>query len=89
MGCNQMRVIELPRKDFLKAATKEIEIIPDYRIAALVEVALSRRKNGKLRYSFGPAVVFLLYTGLGLGELLELEWLDIDFDGGSVNISKI
>ncbi len=88
MGYNRMMGVELPRKDFFVVMTKEIEVIPDDKISALVEVALSRRKNGKLRYPSGPAIVFLLYTGLRLGELLALEWTDIDFEKGIMRIWK-
>ena len=88
MGYSRMTGVDLPRKDFFTIKTKDIEVIPDDKISALVEVALSRRKNGTLKYPSGPAVVFLLYTGLRLGELLALEWTDIDFEKGIIRIWK-
>lgn len=42
--------------------------------------------NGKKRKMFG--VVLCLYTGLRIGELLALEWDDIDFQKGIITVSK-
>ncbi len=42
--------------------------------------------NGKKPKMFG--VVLCLYTGLRIGELLALEWNDIDFQKGTITVSK-
>lgn len=42
--------------------------------------------NGKKPKMFG--VVLCLYTGLRIGELLALEWGDIDFQKGIISVSK-
>lgn len=42
--------------------------------------------NGKRSKMFG--VVLCLYTGLRIGELLALEWGDIDFQKGIISVSK-
>lgn len=42
--------------------------------------------NGKKAKMFG--VVLCLYTGLRIGELLALEWNDIDFQNGIISVSK-
>lgn len=42
--------------------------------------------NGKKAKMFG--VVLCLYTGLRIGELLALEWSDIDFQKGIISVSK-
>lgn len=42
--------------------------------------------NGKKPKMFG--VVLCLYTGLRIGELLALEWRDIDFQKGIITVSK-
>lgn len=88
MAYNRMTGVELPKRDFFAVKTKQIEVIPDDKIETLIEVALSRCNNGKLKFPSGPAIVFLLYTGLRLGELLALEWSDIDFKNGKIRIWK-
>lgn len=42
--------------------------------------------NGKKSKMFG--VVLCLYTGLRIGELLALEWNDVDFQNGIISVSK-
>lgn len=42
--------------------------------------------NGKKTRMFG--VVLCLYTGLRIGELLALEWKDIDFKKGTISVTK-
>jgi len=42
--------------------------------------------NGKKPKMFG--VILCLYTGLRIGELLALEWTDIDFQKGTLTVSK-
>ena len=42
--------------------------------------------NGKRDKMFG--VILCLYTGLRIGELLALEWDDVDFDKGLLSVSK-
>ena len=43
-------------------------------------------KNDRRPKTFG--ILFCLYTGLRIGELLALEWTDIDFDKREISISK-
>lgn len=42
--------------------------------------------NGKKIKMFG--VVLCLYTGLRIGELLALEWSDVDFQKGTISVTK-
>ena len=43
-------------------------------------------KNDKRTKTFG--ILLCLYTGLRIGELLALEWTDIDFEKREISISK-
>ena len=36
----------------------------------------------------GPAAMIMLYAGLRIGEVLALEWADIDFDERTITVSK-
>ena len=48
-----------------------------------IETYISEKKKPKL---FG--IILCLYTGLRIGELLALEWSDIDLQKGTISISK-
>lgn len=44
-------------------------------------------KNTK-RYRYAPLFVFILNTGLRLGEALAIEWKDVNFDNSTLRINK-
>lgn len=58
----------------LENKTKEIEIIAPEHIPIIEEIAMapSPNKNERFLYRYGPAIVFLLNTGLRGGEILAL-----------------
>ena len=43
-------------------------------------------RDGEKPYMLG--VLICLYTGLRIGELLALEWSDIDFSNGTLMVDK-
>ena len=45
-------------------------------------------KNGKPVYRLGRFIPGLMYTGMRMGELLALEWKDVDFDNRTITINK-
>ena len=67
------RVI-MPEESVLPVETKEISIIPPEHEQIIKEIAMepSPNKNERYLYRYGPAIVFLLNTGLRGGELLAL-----------------
>lgn len=64
--------VELPDESAMGVKTKKIEIIPDKYIDIFCKTALSRDIQGNLFFRYGPALVFMLNTGLRLGELLAI-----------------
>lgn len=64
--------IELPDEIAAGVKTKSIQIIPEESIEQIKFVALSYNSDGILNYRYGPALVFILNTGLREGELLAL-----------------
>lgn len=65
-----------------KAQEKQIECFSPAE-QKKIEAAILSDKRDKM---FG--VLLCLYTGLRIGELLALEWSDIDFGKGELNVSK-
>ncbi|MBQ8763195.1 MAG: tyrosine-type recombinase/integrase [Clostridia bacterium] len=50
--------------------------------------AMKRHGTGSLKYRYGPAILFLLYTGMRISELSALTWNDVDFKNNHIIINK-
>lgn len=65
-----------------KALTKEEE-------TALLAVLMTKQKtSNSLAYRYSPAYRLMLNTGIRPGELLALDWDDIDIDGKTLHVCK-
>lgn len=64
--------VEMPDESAVGVKTKQIRTIPEESIGKIKDVALSYKPDGSLNYRYGPALVFILNTGLREGELLAL-----------------
>lgn len=69
-----LKTVDIPAEDELEVETKEILVIPPEHERIIKEIAMSPSPNRNQRYlyRYGPAIVFLLNTGLRGGELLAL-----------------
>lgn len=56
--------------------------------AFLKEATRRNANNGKYKYAGGLYGMFLLHTGMRVGELISLKWKDYDEDSGTLTISK-
>lgn len=65
-----------------KVARKEAQVLDETQAAELIECL----QHEPIKYR--TAVMTLLYTGLRRGELCGLEWSDIDFEHGLLNVNK-
>lgn len=87
---NPMELVVFPKNDkSLPVKTKEVECYTDKEVEkiALTATYPYYEYNAK-RYRYAPLYVFILNTGLRLGECLALTWDDIDFDKKTININK-
>lgn len=57
---------------------KDIVVLDEEEIQKFVAEATRTYKNGKPVYRYGQGLKFILYTGLRIGEALNLKWEDID-----------
>lgn len=58
----------------------EIRVPTVEEINLLVETAKAEPLDGSATEAFPQAIIFAAYTGVRLGELLALEWVDVDGD---------
>lgn len=66
---------------------REISILNDEDIQKFVAEATRNHLNGTPVYRYGYGLVFILYTGLRVGEALNLKWKDIDYINKLVKIN--
>ena len=85
---NIMYAVIMPKASIFVKKTKKTHIISEEDVRRITTVALSCYANGKPKYIQGPAIIVLLHTGMRIGELLALEWGDVNFDKKEIQIYK-
>lgn len=91
-GCllrNPMEQCKMPARENVLKPEKEIVYMSEQQVREFSKEALSYAYgSSKLKYRYGPAFVFLIYTGLRVGELCVLQWKDFDLEKKTVSITK-
>jgi integrase len=83
---NPARLAEMPpAAEFDK---KEIEILTREEISRFVAVASAKTKNGKPVYQNGGIFLFMLNTGLRIGEAVGLKWSDCNEEKREIRLSR-
>lgn len=86
---NPMELCRMPVRENLLKPEKEIVYMTERQIQAFSKEALSYAYgSSRLKYRYGPTFVFLIYTGLRVGELCALQWKDFDLEKRTVSITK-
>jgi integrase len=67
---------------------RERHVWSDEEIDALIKASEELARRPKARYEYAPLIRTALYTGLRLGELLGLQWGDIDFRDGVLYVRR-
>ena len=78
------RLNRLAEKD---ADSNDVIILSEHEVECLRKTALVRRQNGTYKYPVGPYVLFLLETGMRVGELCALKWENVQWDEDSTVVS--
>ena len=83
-----MLLVVMPRRINVKVEAKEIQWFEEDDIKKFTDACEARWNTGRLKNKYSYALAANIYLGLRGGELLALQWQDIDFDAGTVYISK-
>lgn len=83
---NPASMVALPKR--LQGDTKEVRCFLPKEVERIKRECVRCYQNGNRIYRIGEIVIFLLNTGLRIGEALALEWSDIDFERCRVNVRK-
>lgn len=81
--CEGITLPELKRKE-----SSDIKFFTDEERRMIVDEATRTFSNGVPAYRLGWAYVFLLYSGLRVGELCALTWRDVNFRERTIKVYK-
>lgn len=86
---NIMVDVSMPAKDYFVYEEREIQYLKKNQVPIFTEECYRLCKGqNKLLHQSGPLFVFIIYTGLRVGELLALRWRDINFRTNTMTIRK-
>lgn len=85
---NPCVAVSLPRERNMAVQTKKIEILTEEETDAMYAFNEKLKKSDNQFYKHMPALLLMLNTGWRVGELLALEWGDINFKEKNARISK-
>ncbi len=85
---NPMLSVNLPKQSNMNIKTKKIEIYAKDEVDKLTKTIYEDTFNDKRQlYRYSPIYIFILNTGLRVGEVLALKWENIDFENKTVKVN--
>lgn len=84
---NPVMKVKLPKKEFILLKTKEPFSLDDEQIKTFSTYA-KVKEEAKYKYRYGLIFLFMLNTGLRVGEMIALEWKDVNWDKKYIKIDK-
>lgn len=78
----------IPKSIYVKTKTKEQFSMSDDEIAKFKEAALIFTKHGIIRYRDAVVLLIMVATGMRIGEIIALEWNDVDFKFNRIHIHR-
>jgi len=85
---NPMLLVVKPTENSVSAEAKDIEWFEQDDINKFVSACSACYATGTPRFPYGRVLAANIYLGCRAGELLCLTWRDIDFEAGTIYISK-
>lgn len=85
---NPMLGVSLPKQSNMNIKTKKIEIYTKEEVEKLTNAIYNDTFNSKRQlYRYSPIYIFILNTGLRVGEVLALKWENIDLENKVVRVN--
>lgn len=81
-------VKRIQKRNEKMASDVDVEFLIPAEQEVFVKEALRKTATGKYANEGALYILFLLYTGMRVGELLALTWEDVDLENGYVDIGK-
>ena len=88
LSFNPVDGVQLPKKENLSIATKEIQILSREDLQKLEDAQNATYSTGRLRFRYAPAYILIANTGLRSGEALALTWDKVNFVSRTITISQ-
>lgn len=85
---NPMLLVTMPTRSNVQVETKTIEFFEQNDIDKFVEECKTTWKTGTVKYRYGYILAANIYLGMRAGELLALQWKDIDFEKNTIYVCK-
>lgn len=83
---NPCEGVVIPRESNIVTKTKEQFALSDEEIVRFKNAAFIRTKNGYIRYRDAIVLVFMVGTGLRIGEMIALTWDDVYIDENYIHV---
>ena len=80
--------IPMIQKKNVKKEEKVVKAFTEDEVSSFVHQASMMTSEGKPLYKYGFTFISLIYTGLRIGEMMALTWKDIDFEAGTIHVTK-
>jgi integrase len=86
---NPMSGVIIPKETFCNVKRKETFALSPEQIVKFKEACLQRNNsNHYYKYRYGLTLLLILNTGMRIGEVIALEWNDVDFINNIIRINK-
>lgn len=85
---NPMAIVKMPSISNIKAESKEISWLEEDEIERFIKACDTTYNNTIHKFKYGYILAANIYLGMRGGELLALQWQDIDLKNNSIYVSK-